>query len=144
VLQCVAVCCSALQCVAIWYSVLQDDAVLAGWCSVLQCVAVCCSVFQCVAVLCSVLQNDAVLAGWCSVLQCVAVCCRVMMSRSKPRRSSRLSSFHFYLNAHLEIESSRDWSLREATMSRWAPKVHHMIGVWNKRDIANDHLIQTC
>jgi len=69
-LQCVAVCCSALQCVAVC-------------CSVLQCVAVCCSVslslpspvncevsdkfFQCVAVRCS------------SVLQCVAVCCSVLL-----------------------------------------------------------------
>jgi len=44
VLQCVAVCCSALQCVAVC-------------CSVLQCVAVCCSVLQCFAVCCSVLGN---------------------------------------------------------------------------------------
>jgi len=57
VLQCVAVCCSALQCVAVR-------------CSVLQCIAVCCSALQCVAVRCSVLQCVAVC---CSVLQCVAV-----------------------------------------------------------------------
>jgi len=52
VLQCVAVCCSALQCVV-----------------------VCCSALQCVAVCCSALQG---VAGCCSVLQCVAVCYSVM------------------------------------------------------------------
>ena len=46
-LQCVAVCCSALQCVAVR-------------CSALQCVAVRCSVLHCVALCCSVLQYCAV------------------------------------------------------------------------------------
>jgi len=55
VLQCVAVCCSALQCAAVR-------------CSVLQCVAVCCSALQCAAARCSVLQCVAVC---CSALQCV-------------------------------------------------------------------------
>ena len=88
VLQCVAVCCSAvccseLQCVAVCWGVLQCDTVCCivfpdafvvlhfhvqqifkrqVCCSVLQCVAVCCSVLQCVAVC-------------CSMLQCVVVCC---------------------------------------------------------------------
>ena len=46
-LQCVAVCCSALQCVAVCYSVLQSIAVIF---SVLQCFAAYCSVLHCVAV----------------------------------------------------------------------------------------------
>jgi len=69
VLQCVAVCCCCrplvstngvcvLQCVAMCYSALL-------------CVAVCCSVLQCVAVCCCVLQRLAVSR---SVLQCVAAC----------------------------------------------------------------------
>jgi len=56
-LQCVAVCCSALQCVAVR-------------CSALQCVAVRCSALQCVAVCCGALQCDTVCS---SVLQCVAM-----------------------------------------------------------------------
>jgi len=78
VLQCVAVCCSALQCVAVRCSVLQCVAVCY---SVLQCVTVCC---KCVAVCCRVLQCVAVcrsvsqcVAVRCSVLQYVAVCCSV-------------------------------------------------------------------
>jgi len=59
VLQCVAICCSALQCVAAWVccSGWQCDSV---WCSVLQWGAVCCSGWQCVAVCCSMLQWVAV------------------------------------------------------------------------------------
>ena len=73
VLQCVAVCCSALQCVAVC-------------CSVLQCAAVCCSVLQCVAVCCSVLQYVAVCY---SVLQCAAVCCSILQSfQNVPKESS--------------------------------------------------------
>jgi len=72
VLQCVAVCCSALQCVAVRCSALQCVAVR---CSALQCVAVRCGVLQRVAVCCSALQCAAVR---CSVLQCVAVCCSVL------------------------------------------------------------------
>jgi len=49
VLQCVAVCCSALQCVCVVVC-----------CSVLQCAAVCCSAWQCIAVRYSVLQCAAV------------------------------------------------------------------------------------
>jgi len=69
VLQCVAVCGSALQSTAVRRSVLQCVAVCCSayqapstvnhgthGCSALQCVAVCCSVLQCVAVCCSVLQ----------------------------------------------------------------------------------------
>jgi len=89
-MQCVAVCCSALQCVAVCCSVYFDYGVLQ--CVVLWCVAVliwfivCCSVLQshytimralnwCV-LCCSVLHY---LCGLlcCSVLQCVAVRCRV-------------------------------------------------------------------
>ena len=82
-LQCVAVCCSAMQCDAVFHSVLltvcgnalQMLQCVAVCYSVLQCVAVCCSVLQCVAVCCSVLQCVTVC---CSVLQCVAVCCSVL------------------------------------------------------------------
>ena len=90
VLQCGAVCYSALQCVATRCNVLQRVAVChshteclrllllgllhgAGVCGVskhIKCVAVCCSMLQCVAACCSVLQCVAVC---CSALQCVAV-----------------------------------------------------------------------
>jgi len=92
VLQCVAVCCSALQCVArsrgqecqsfhppsLWSRTDQNDQ-----CSVVQLVAVCCSVLQCVAVCCSVLQcavlqHVAVYAARGNVLHCVAVCCNLL------------------------------------------------------------------
>ena len=79
--QCVAVCCSAVKCVAmslsrshlfggvaVCASVLQSDGILleedGPYLGGLQCVAVRCSVLQCIAVC-------------CSVLQCVAACCRV-------------------------------------------------------------------
>ena len=59
------VCYSVLQCVAVCSSALQrgvsSEAACANAFGVLQCVAVCCSVLQCVAVC-------------CSILQCVAVC----------------------------------------------------------------------
>jgi len=71
VLQCVAVCCSALQCDAVCCSLLQ--CVASVFCGVLQCVALCCGVLQCVAVCCSVLQVCcSVLQMCCSVLHCVA------------------------------------------------------------------------
>jgi len=93
VLQCVAVCCSAMQYVALGYYVLPCVAVRcscsagqfymrhvgslrmilqleAVYCSVLQCIAVYCSVLQCVAVCCDVLY---LVAMHCSVLQCGAV-----------------------------------------------------------------------
>ena len=70
VLQCVAVCCSALQCeshdIALTVSAHLSIANVRVVC-VLQCVAVCCSVLQCVAVCCSLLQCVAVR---CSALQC--------------------------------------------------------------------------
>ena len=47
-LQCIAVCSSALREFFVFCSMLQCDTVC---CSVLQCFAVCCSVLQCVAVL---------------------------------------------------------------------------------------------
>ena len=83
VLQCVAVCCSALQyvmCVAMCCSVLQR---VSACCSVLQGVAVCWGVLQCVAVgsempsvgFSPVLQC---VAASCSVLRCIAVCCGVL------------------------------------------------------------------
>jgi len=84
VLQCGAVCCTALHCVAMprcqclsphvtgRYLYVWDVAVC---CSVLRCVAVCCSVVQCGAVCCSVVQCGAVC---CSVLQCGAVWCSVL------------------------------------------------------------------
>ena len=93
-LQCVAVCCSALQLViCAKASVLLNvpSALRYVCCSVLQCVAVCCSVLQCVAVCCSVLQlvicakasvllnvPSAVRCVCCRVLQCVAVCCSAL------------------------------------------------------------------
>jgi len=77
VLQCVAVCCSALQCIA----------AVAVTCSVSQCVALSCSVLltfpddilhdavkNSLCVCCSVLQH---VEERCSVLQCVAVRCNV-------------------------------------------------------------------
>ena len=73
-LQCVAVCCSALLCVA-------------ECCSVLWFVAVCCIVLRGVAVCCSVLQCRPCTTWvesvfWrcmcCSALQCVALCCCVL------------------------------------------------------------------
>ena len=67
-LQCVAVCCSALQSVAVCCSVAVRY-------SVLQCVTARYSVLQCVAVRCSVLQS---LTLCCSALQCVAVCCSTL------------------------------------------------------------------
>ena len=57
VLQCVAVCCSALQCVTLCCIVLQCIVV---YCSVMQFVAACCSVLQCVAVRYSALHCVAV------------------------------------------------------------------------------------
>jgi len=55
-LQCIAMCCSALQCVAVH-----------------------CNVLQCVAVRCSVLQRAiAFLAAVGSMLQRVAMCCNVL------------------------------------------------------------------
>jgi len=65
-------CCGVLQCVAVCCSVLLCVAVC---CSVLQCAAVCCCVLLCVAVFCRVLLC---VAGCCSVLQGVAVCCSVL------------------------------------------------------------------
>jgi len=53
VLQCAAVCCSALQRVAVCRNVMQC---VAGCCRVLQGVAGCCRVLHCFAVCCSVLQ----------------------------------------------------------------------------------------
>ena len=59
-LQCVAVCCSALQCVAARCSALQCVAVSPAryTLSVLQCVAVFCSVLQCNAVSQKKLKNN--------------------------------------------------------------------------------------
>ena len=86
-LQCVAVCCSALQCVAVCGSVMFDKQVPArdvsyrARCSVLQCVAVRCSALQCVAVRCSALQCVAVR---CSALQCVVVRGIVVVDKQVP------------------------------------------------------------
>jgi len=52
VVQCVALCCSAVYC-CVWWCVTVC-------CSVLQCVAECCSVLQCITVCCRVLQCAAV------------------------------------------------------------------------------------
>jgi len=71
VLQCVAVCCSALRCISVRCSDRQQSVHTPVY--MLQCVAVCYSASQCVAV-CR------------SVLQCVAVCCIVM--QCVPARSS--------------------------------------------------------
>jgi len=81
VIQCVAVCCSALQCVAVAMLVMDDSCLNLSRCSVLQCVAVCCSEalvmlyhllhfinesrqmyegMSCVVVIWSVLQYDAI------------------------------------------------------------------------------------
>ena len=74
-LQCVAVCCSALQCVAVCVAVC--DNFFSAYCSVLQCVAVCCSELQHVAVCCDVLKRVVVC---CSVLQRLAVKTRQAVS----------------------------------------------------------------
>ena len=71
-LQCVAVCCSALLCVADLLNVMALCSVLQCVGSVLQCAAVFCSVLQCVAVCCRSAQRH------CAVLQCAAVCCSVL------------------------------------------------------------------
>jgi len=81
-LQCVALCCSALTAtISIKFS--RESPIF-----MLQCVAVCCNVLQYVAV-------------WCSVLQCFAVCCRVLQSTylythtdSQVRGLSLKLSFH--------------------------------------------------
>jgi len=89
VLQCVAMCCSALselQCVTVCCGVLQGVAACTHACllaprhgkHVSVCyVAVCCSVLQFVAVRCSVLQCIAMFCSVLSELQCVAACCSV-------------------------------------------------------------------
>ena len=71
VLQCAAVCCSALECIV---SVMQCAATC---CGVLQCVVVCCSVLRCVAApFCkNDPQNCKCAAVSCSALQFVAMCC---------------------------------------------------------------------
>ena len=76
VVQCVAVCCSAMV-VCLCKNGVCIAAIVCGQgvavrCSVLQCIVLRCSVLQCVTVRCSVLQCVAV---HCSALQCVAVCC---------------------------------------------------------------------
>jgi len=116
VLQCIAVCCSALQCVAVHCSALQCVAVR---CSALQCIAARCNLLQCAAVRCSALQRVAVCSVRCSVLQCVAVCCSVLqcvavccsvlqfvaMTRALffQRRVSALQSHHVFLNEQHSI-----------------------------------------
>ena len=72
--QCVAACFSVLQCVAVCCSALTrtiPDSTVSSFfhehvpaCFQHRCIAIGCSVFQCVAV-----------CGCCSVLQCVAECC---------------------------------------------------------------------
>jgi len=72
-LQCVAVCCSALS-----PNQPRMLGLICGKRPVLhcvECVALCCSVLQCFAVFCCVLQSFAVC---CSVLQCVALRCSVL------------------------------------------------------------------
>jgi len=85
VLQCVAVCCSALQCVAVR-------------CSVLQCVAVCCSALQCVAVCRSVLQCAVSKFGAESVLQSLTACSmRVGLSSSVEYCSTGIMCIYVYI-----------------------------------------------
>ena len=48
-------CCSVLQCVAVCYSALQSGFAIGG--RLTWCVESCCSVLQCVAACCSVLLN---------------------------------------------------------------------------------------
>ena len=69
----VAVWCRVLQCDAVCCSALLIEFVIGGVCvhTKQECVAVCCSVLQCVAVCCSV---SACVVVCCNVLQCVAVC----------------------------------------------------------------------
>jgi len=80
-LQCVAICCSALQCIAVSDSqhththtegVKNVNSYLM---KSFKRVAVCCRVLQYVAGCCSVLQG---VAGCCSMMQGVAVCCRAL------------------------------------------------------------------
>ena len=72
-LQCVAVCCSAL--IALRHGVISLDGTSSVCCSVLQLVAACCSALQCVAVCCNMLQFVAVC---CNALQRIAVRCSVL------------------------------------------------------------------
>ena len=60
-MQCVAVCCSALGCVAVFCSLKSQEEARTclarqGLNSVIHCVALCCNVLYCVAVYCSVMQ----------------------------------------------------------------------------------------
>ena len=85
-LQYVAVCCGVLQCVAVCRSALSTHqprmlGLICGKRTTSQCVAVCCSVLQCVAVRYGVLQCVAVC---CSVLWWFAVCCSAL-SPNQPR-----------------------------------------------------------
>jgi len=101
VLQCFAVCCSALQCVAVCCSVLQC---LVVCCSVLQCLAMCHRLLQCVVACCSVLwcsastreigkNRGAVYHSVLSILQRVAAYCNVLQfsaTQKYPRNRPRL------------------------------------------------------
>ena len=73
--------CSMVQCGAVCYSALQ-------------CAAVCCSVLKCVAVRYSVLQR-AVLC--CTVLQCAAVCCNMLTDT----RSGALKHINIFKSVHI-------------------------------------------
>ena len=77
VVQCVAVCCSALQYDVVQHRVHSAAALVSirQQFSMLQCVAVCCSALQCGTVC-------------CSVLQCVAVCRSVNIVCNQPRHLS--------------------------------------------------------
>ena len=82
-LQCVAVCHSALQCDVVCIHMYINVSCIRD---VLQCVVVCCSVSQCVAVCRSVFtcvykclmhMNRSCVVN-CTALQCVAVCCSAL------------------------------------------------------------------
>jgi len=70
VLQCIAVCCSALQCHVVCCGVFQS---IVGCCSVLQCVAVCCSFLKSECDSCISRNRKYSFVWCCSVLWCVAV-----------------------------------------------------------------------
>ena len=85
-LQCVAVCCSALQCV-----------VVCCRCSVLPCVAVRCSVLLCVAVRCSVFQCVAVRL-YCAYVYCFLA--RITKGYNFTRKPSPKFGRNRYVRVH--------------------------------------------
>jgi len=119
VLQCVAVCCSALQCITHYRHCLKSRQTTAAtvYCSVLQYVAVC-SALPTLSESCR--TNAATV--WCCVLQCVAVCCsalqRVTHYRHCLNRVKRLPQQRF----------ARIWATCRPSAAALLPLVFKQIG----------------